>query len=212
MRWLVILCGLALFYSHTFADSFFFGGEGTGWTDHVNDKAVYNEDFSMTLEGGIPVGKNLYLNADVFSYHMISDRSDTSHFDHRVSGINSFVSFAFLPFVVLRGEGRHDDDILMNSFFWTLFLLNPTVEYFFWKGWVPVSVSAGYKMDWFAFSPGRKFYFRPHADLNINFMVLRVSASYAYVVTNTYELKRGPRFYLKVYLGWVDRDSSDSKF
>ena len=176
MRCLVILCGLALFYSHTFADSFFFGGEGTGWTDHVNDKAVYNEDFSMTLEGGIPVGKNLYLNADVFSYHMISDRSDTSHFDHRVSGINSFFSFAFLPFVVLRG---------------------------------PVSVSAGYKMDWFAFSPGRKFYFRPHADLNINFMVLRVSASYAYVVTNTYELKRGPRFYLKVYLGWVDRDSNE---
>lgn len=209
MRCLVILCSLALFYSQAFADSFFFGGEGTGWTDHVNDKAVYNEDLSMTLEGGIPVGKNLYLNADVFSYHMISDRSDTNHFDHRVSGINSFVSFAFLPFVVLRGEGRHDDDILMNSFFWTLFLLNPTVEYFFWKGWVPVSVSAGYKMDWFAFSPGRKFYFRPHADLNINFMVLRVSASYAYVVTNTYELKRGPRFYLKVYLGWVDRDSNE---
>lgn len=209
MRCLVILCSLALFYSQAFADSFFFGGEGTGWTDHVNDKAVYNEDLSMTLEGGIPVGKNLYLNADVFSYHMISDRSDTSRFDHRVSGINSFVSFAFLPFVVLRGEGRHDDDILMNSFFWTLFLLNPTVEYFFWKGWVPVSVSAGYKMDWFAFSPGRKFYFRPHADLNINFMVLRVSASYAYVVTNTYELKRGPRFYLKVYLGWVDRDSNE---
>lgn len=209
MRRLVVLCCLVFFYSHTFADSFFFGGEGTGWTDHVNDKAVYNEDFSMTFEGGIPVVKNLYLNADVFSYHMISDRSDTSHFDHRVSGINSFVSFAFLPFVVLRGDGRHDDDILMNSFFWTLFLLNPTVEYFFWKGWVPVSVSAGYKMDWFAFSPGRKFYFRPHADLNINFMLLRVSASYAYVVTNTYELKRGPRFYLKVSLGWVDRDSNE---
>ena len=198
MRRIVILCCLIFFCSHAFADNVFFGGEGV------------NEEFNLAMEGEIfHAGKNLYLNADVLSLHVISDRNDTSHFDHRVSGINSFVSFAFLPFVVLSGDGRHDDDILMNSFFWTLFLLNPTVEYFFWKGWIPVSVSAGYKMDWFAFSPGRKFYFRPHADLNINFMVLRVSASYAYVVTNTYELKRGPPFYLKVYLGWVDRDSNE---
>ena len=212
MHRIVVLCCLVFFCSHAFADGFFFGGEGTGWTAHVNDKAVYNEDFSLTLDGEIEIAKNLYLNADVFSYHMISDRSDTSHLEHRVSGINSIVALAFLPFVCLHGEGHRDDDVLMNVFFGSLFLLNPTVEYFFWKGWVPVSVSAGYKMDWFAFSPGRKFYFRPHADLNINFMVLRVSASYAYVVTNTYELKRGPRFYLKVYLGWVDRDFSDSKF
>ena len=196
MRWLVILCGLALFYSHTFADNIFLCVEGV------------NEEFNMALEGEIfHAGKNFYLNADALSLHVISDRSDTSHFENRISGINSLVTLAFFPYILSRGEGHHDDDILMNSFFWTLFLLNPTVEYFFWKGWVPVSVSAGYKMDWFAFSPGRKFYFRPHADLNINLMLLRVSVSYAYVVTNTYDLKRGPRFYLKVCLGWVDRDS-----
>lgn len=206
MRRIVILCCLLLFYSHVFADGIFFGGEGTGWTAHVNDKAVHNEDFSLVFDGGIEFAKNLYLNADIFTYHMISDRSDTSHFDHRVSGINSIVSLAFLPFVVLRGEGRRDDDVLMNAFFWTLFLMNPTVEYFFWKSWVPVSVSVGYKTDWFAFSPGRQFYFRPHADLNVNLVILRVTASYAYVVTNTYELKRGSRFYLKVSFGWVDRD------
>ena len=206
MRRLVILCCLVLFYSHAFADGIFFGGEGTGWTAHVNDKAVHNEDFSLILDGGMEVAKNLYLNADVFSYHMISDRSDTSHFDHRVSGINSFVSLAFLPFILLHGEGHRDDDVLMNVFFRTLFLINPTVEYYFWKGWIPVSVSVGYKMDWFAFSPRRRFYFRPHADLNVNLVLLRVSASYAYVVTDTYELKRGPRFYLKVSFGWIDRD------
>jgi len=194
MRWLVILCGLALFYSHAFADNIFFGGEGV------------NEEFNLAMEGEIfHAGKNLYLNADVLSLHVISDRNDTSRYGSRISGINSLVTLASFPYILSHGEGKHDDNIL----FWTLFLLNPTVEYFFWKGWIPVSVSAGYKMDWFAFSPGRKFYFRPHADLNINFMVLRVSASYAYVVTNTYELKRGPRFYLKVYLGWVDRDSNE---
>ena len=212
MRRIVILCCLIFFCSHAFADGFFFGGEGTGWTAHVNDKAVYNEDLSLTLDGEIEIAKNLYLNADVFSYHMISDRSDTSHLEHRVSGINSIVALAFLPFVCLHGEGHRDDDVLMNVFFGSLFLLNPTVEYFFWKGWVPVSVSVGYKMDWFAFSPGRRFYFRPHADLNVNLVLLRVSASYAYVVTDTYELKRGSRFYLKVSFGWIDRDSSDSKF
>ena len=208
MRRLVILCCLVFFYSHTFADNFFFGGEGTGWTAHVNGKAVDNEDISLVFDGGMEVAKKLVLNADFFTFHMISDRSDTSHFEHRVSGINSLVSLAFLPYVLLRGEGRHDDDVLMNVFFGTLFLMNPTVEYFFLQGWIPVSVSVGYKMDWFAFSSGRQFYFRPHADLNVNFLLLRVSASYAYVVTNTYELKRGSRFYLKVSFGWTDRDFS----
>ncbi|WP_041917822.1 hypothetical protein [Fibrobacter succinogenes] len=162
----------------------------------------------FSIESGQSILKKLSLNSE-FGVHFISDRRDTSHLEYRVSVINSLVTLGFLPYILMHGDGHYEDEIPMKIFLGTLFLMNPTVEFFFWKGWVPVSVSAGYKMDWFAFSPGHKFYFRPHADLNINLMLLRVSASYAYVATNTYDIKRGPRFYLKVYFGWLNRNFNE---
>ena len=174
----------------------------------IDDQVFSRDDIILSIESGQSILKNLSLNSE-FGVHFISDKRDTSHLEYRVSVINSLVTLGFLPYILMHGDGHYEDEIPMKIFLGTLFLMNPTVEFFFWKGWVPVSVSAGYKMDWFAFSPGHKFYFRPHADLNINLMLLRVSASYAYVATNTYDIKRGPRFYLKVYFGWLNRNFNE---
>lgn len=211
MRLFVFLCCLVVLCSQTFAKwnggSSYIGIEVSTWETRINDWKVNTADFNIVLDGGKKIYKNLYLSADVFSLHSIPDKIDTGHSDIRVSGINSLISLCFAPYIIFQGDDHKvDDDALGKIFFRTLFLLNPTVEYYFWKGRVPVSVGAGYKTDWFIFSPGKKFYFRPHADLNVNLAILRVSASYAYVVTNTYDLKRGPRIYLKVALGGTDRE------
>ncbi len=108
--------------------------------------------------------------------------------------MSSLVSLFFLPFVMSGNESE-------NTMFGVLALMNPTLEYYFWEGLTTVSVGVGYKTDWFAFSPGREFYFRPHADVNLNVFLIRISASYAYVVKDTYDLKKGSRFYLRIYMG-----------
>ena len=211
MKRFVFLFCLVVLCSQTFAKwnggSSYIGIDVSTWETRINDWKVNTADFNIVLDGGKKIYKNLYLSADVFSLHFIPDKIDTGRPDIRVSGINSLISLCFAPYIMFQGDGHKvDDDALGKIFFRTLFLLNPTVEYYFWKGRVPVSVGAGYKTDWFIFSHGKKFYFRPHADLNVNLAILRVSASYAYVVTNTYDLKRGPRIYLKVALGETDRE------
>jgi hypothetical protein len=213
MKRFVFLFCLVVFCSQAFCEKEwaggFFGIVASFWEkERIDDRVFSRDDMIFSIESGQSILKNLSLNSE-FGVHFISDRRDTSHLEYRVSVINSLVTLGFLPYILMHGDGHYEDEIPMKIFLGTLFLMNPTVEFFFWKGWVPVSVSAGYKMDWFAFSPGHKFYFRPHADLNINLMLLRVSASYAYVATNTYDIKRGPRFYLKVYFGWLNRNFNE---
>ena len=81
-------------------------------------------------------------------------------------------------------------------------LQNPTLEFFVVRKYVPISIGLGYNTDWFAFSPGHKFYLRAHGDLNLNITWARISASYSYLFLDTYDLKKGSkRFYLKIFFG-----------
>src|SRR5574344_1722806 len=82
-----------------------------------------------------------------------------------------------------------------------LYLLNPTIEYYLWQKYVPISIGAGYNTDWFLFSPGRELYFKPHIDLNVMFKLgiwFKLTGSFAYLVTDTYDLKHGPRFEFRI--------------
>ena len=163
------------------------GVDASAWSDHI--------DFNLVMEGGVPLINRLYLTADYLNLHIMSDKDrEDSDSSARISGMSSLVSLFFFPFV-LSGN--------MSEYIWlgTLALMNPTLEYYFWEGWTTVSVGVGYKTDWFAFSPGHEFYFRPHADVNLNVFIVRISASYSYVVMETHDLKKGPRFYLRVYIG-----------
>ena len=81
-------------------------------------------------------------------------------------------------------------------------ILNPTLEFFILRKYVPVSIGVGYNTDWFAFSPGRELYFRAHGDLNVNILWARISASYSYSFLDSYDLKKGSKkFYLKIFFG-----------
>lgn len=168
-------------------DVFYFGADVSTWSDHV--------DYNMVVEGGSPILNRLYLTADLLNLHIMSDKDrEDSDSTARITGMSSLVSLFFLPFVMSGNESE-------NTMFGVLALMNPTLEYYFWEGFTTLSVGVGYKTDWFAFSPGHEFYFRPHADVNLNVFIVRISASYAYVVKDTYDLKKGSRFYLRIYLG-----------
>ena len=163
------------------------GADVSTWSDHV--------DCNMVVEGGSPILNRLYLTADLLNLHIMSDKDrEDSDSTARITGMSSLVSLFFLPFVMSGNESE-------NTMFGVLALMNPTLEYYFWEGFTTVSIGVGYKTDWFAFSPGHEFYFRPHADLNLNVFLVRISASYAYVVKDTYDLKKGSRFYLRIYMG-----------
>ena len=163
------------------------GADVSTWSDHV--------DCNMVVEGGKTILNRLYLTADLLNVHIMSDKDrEDSDSTARITGMSGLVSLCFLPFVMSGNESE-------NTMFGVLALMNPTLEYYFWEGFTTLSVGVGYKTDWFAFSPGHEFYFRPHADVNLNVFIVRISASYAYVVKDTYDLKKGSRFYLRIYLG-----------
>lgn len=165
----------------------YFGADVSAWSDHI--------DYNMVFEGGKPILKRLYLTADFLNLHIMSDKDrEDSDSTARITGMSGLVSLCFMPFVMSGNESE-------NTMFGVLALMNPTLEYYFWEGFTTLSVGVGYKTDWFAFSPGHEFYFRPHADVNLNVFIVRISASYAYVVKETYDLKKGSRFYLRIYMG-----------
>ena len=150
----------------------YFGADVSAWSDHI--------DYNMVLERGKPILNRLYLTADFLNLHIMSDKDrEDSDSTARITGMSGLVSLCFLPFVMSGNESE-------NTMFGVLALMNPTLEYYFWEG---------------AFSPGHEFYFRPHADVNLNVFIVRISASYAYVVKETYDLKKGSRFYLRIYMG-----------
>lgn len=163
------------------------GADVSTWSDHV--------DCNMVVEGGTPILNRLYLTADLLNVHIMSDKDrEDSDSTARITGMSGLVSLGFFPLVFIGYMPE-------NIWYGVLALMNPTLEYYFWEGLTTVSVGVGYKTDWFAFSPGREFYFRPHADVNLNVFLIRISASYAYVVKDTYDLKKGSRFYLRIYMG-----------
>ena len=165
----------------------YFGADVSTWSDHV--------DCNMVVEGGKPILNRLYLTADFLNLHIMSDKDrEDSDSTARITGMSGLVSLGFFPLVFVGYMPE-------NIWYGVLALMNPTLEYYFWEGLTTVSVGVGYKTDWFAFSPGREFYFRPHADVNLNVFLIRISASYAYVVKDTYDLKKGSRFYLRIYMG-----------
>ena len=163
------------------------GADVSTWSDHV--------DCNMVVEGGSPILNRLYLTADFLNLHIMSDKDrEDSDSTARITGMSSLVSLGFFPLVFIGYMPE-------NIWYGVLALMNPTLEYYFWEGFTTLSVGVGYKTDWFAFSPGHEFYFRPHADVNLNVFIVRISASYAYVVKDTYDLKKGSSFYLRIYLG-----------
>ena len=165
----------------------YWGADVSAWSDHI--------DYNMAFEGGSPILNRLYLTADFLNIHIMSDKDrENSDSTARITGMSGLVTLAFFPFVFV---GMMPE----NVWFGVLALMNPTLEYYLWEGFTTVSVGIGYKTDWFAFSPGHEFYFKPHADVNLNVFLVRISASYAYVVKDTYDLKKGPRFYLRIYMG-----------
>ena len=185
---LLLLCAVS-FAEETSAASNSFGGgvlvdvsAGTHWAD-----------YNISIAFGTNVWNNTFFMADMMNLHVITDIEDSTS---RVSGfISMFAMGMGVPLILTNSDG------LAKFLFGVSAILNPTIEYALLREkFYGVSLSAGYKTDWFAFSPDHALYFKPHAEINADIFILRISASYAYVVTNTYDIKRGPRFYLKMGL------------
>ena len=150
----------------------------------------------------------LYLGAELFDYHMLSDVDDDSCTEGSGScarigagiALNGVLAMASFVDALL-----FDSEKIARFWFGLAALLNPTLEYYVVSKYVPVSIGLGYNTDWFAFSPGHKFYLRAHGDLNVNIFFVRVAASFSYSLLDTYDLKKGSKkFYLKLILGPID--------
>lgn len=148
-------------------------------------------DLNVSIAWGTEIWKNTFLMADFMNFHVITDIEDSTS---RISALNSLITLGLgVPLIFTASEKLSTALFVIDAF------LNPTFEYNLWREKaLGVSLSAGYKTDWFAFSPDHALYFKPHAEINVDIFILRVSASYAYVVTNTYDISRGSRFYLKI--------------
>lgn len=154
------------------------------------DPLTFRDIYIMLNQGG-QVPKNMNLYASIASLHFIRD-----------DGTYRFSPNVFLAMVAF-GSGFTGEPSKGLLYFWIAVFsaLNPTLERFLWEEYIPVSISAGYNTDWFLFSPGRELYFKPHIDLNVMFKLgiwFKLTASFAYLVTDTYDLKRGPRFEFRV--------------
>lgn len=167
-----------------------FGVDLTTWGNHV--------DYNMGLWGDLKIANGLYLDALLLNLHVLSDETDSCS---RISGFSSVVNSVFGTAGLLVGINTGSETLLKITYGLAA-LQNPTLEYYVWRHYVPVSVGVGYNTDWFAFSPKREFYFRAHGDLNVNVFCVRISGSYAYSFLDSYDLKKGDRkFYLKVIVG-----------
>ena len=151
------------------------------------------------------LANRLYLGAELFDYHILSDVDDDSCTEGSGScarigagiALNGVLAMASFVDALL-----FDSEKIARFWFGLAALLNPTLEYYVVSKYVPVSIGLGYNTDWFAFSPGHKFYFRAHGDLNVNIRFVRITASYSYSFLDTYDLKKGSqKFYLKLSCG-----------
>jgi len=150
------------------------------------------EDFSAYAvyeDSDINGYHELHLEAYMVSVHWVRDGHEY-RFSPYISIWNGFVW-------LLAFGAIGDDDAMAYAVNIPSYLLNPSIEYYLWQKYIPVSVGAGYNADWFLFSPGREFYFKSHVDLNVMFKLgiwFKLTGSLAYLVTDTYDLKHGPQF------------------
>lgn len=153
-----------------------------------------HSDVSLGLVGGKKIVDGLYLNALSFNFHAVRDRKDSCA---RVGAAVLLHTIALpMAFYELFDPSSHE----LRAYYVMAALLNPTLEFYIVRDYVPISVGIGYNTDWFAFSPGSKFYFRAHGDVNVDFPFVRLTASYSYSFLDTYDLKKGFCFYLGVAL------------
>ena len=171
--------------------------ENYQWNDFPNERSgigtikfvLSQKDFSFVGEVRDPINKSSAdINAYIWAVHLVKDGHS-----YRISPNVAILGTAMLG-AAFSGIGNDASFVIWVAI---LYALNPTIEYYLWQKYIPVSIGAGYNADWFLLSPGRELYFKPHVDLNVMFKLgiwLKLTASFAYLVTDTYDLKRGPRF------------------
>lgn len=190
--------GLFERYSHkmkTAKHTFSFGWDVTAWTNHI--------DYNMGVELGKQMANGLYLNALGFNLHILSDVGDSCTNSKGCARIGAGIAInGVLAMASFVDAWIFGSETIARIWFGLATLLNPTLEFFVVRKYVPVSVGLGYNTDWFAFSPGHKFYFRAHGDVNVNILFVRIAASYSYSFLDTYDLKKGSKkFYVKLIWG-----------
>jgi len=153
-----------------------------------------HSDVNLGLLGGTKIVDGLYLNGQSFNFHIVSDKKDSCA---RIGAAFLLHTIAF-PIAIYDFFDPSSHSI--NAYYVMVLLLNPTLEFYVVREYVPISVGIGYNTDWFAFKPKQKFYFRAHGDVNIDLPFVRVTASYSYSFLDTYDLKKGFSFYLGVAL------------
>lgn len=165
----------------------------------------HHGDYNVNADYGRWLAKGLYLSTQLFSFHMLSDVGDSCTNSKGCVRIGAGIAMnGVLAMASLVDSWIFGSEKIAYFWFGLATLLNPTLEYFVVRKYVPVSIGLGYKTDWFAFSPGHKFYFRAHADLNVNILFVRIAASYSYSFLDTYDLKKNSKkFYLKLIFGPV---------
>ena len=163
----------------------------------------HHEDYNLNADYGRWLAKGLYLSSELFSFHMLSDVGDSCTNSRGCARIGAGIALnGVLTMAAFVDSWIFDSDKITYFWFGLATLLNPTFEFFVVRKYIPVSIGLGYNTDWFAFSPGHKFYLRAHGDLNLNILFVRIAASYSYSFLDTYDLKKGSKkFYVKLILG-----------
>ena len=169
------------------------GIELTAWGNHA--------DFNVNADYGHWLAKGVYLSSGLFNYHILSDVGDSCTNSKGCARIGAGIAInGVLAMASFVDAWIFGSETIARIWFGLATLLNPTLEFFVVRKYVPISIGLGYNTDWFAFSPGHKFYLRAHGDLNLNITWARISASYSY--SDTYDLKKGSKkFYVKLIWG-----------
>jgi len=151
-------------------------------------------DVNLGVLGGRKIADGLYVYGQSFNFHAVFDRKDSC------TRIGAAILLHTLAIPIAIYDYFDPSSFSNYAYYAMALLLNPTLEFYVVRAYLPISVGIGYNTDWFAFSPGSKFYLRAHGDVNIDFPFVRVTASYSYSFLDTYDLKKGFSFYLGVAL------------
>ena len=148
-------------------------------------------DFSLPFFTNISLTERLKFSTRIYNLHWVED--DDKYRFSPMGTLSSVLTFG----VSISLNDRESGAFLSYFTFPISFLLNPNFEFFLVKS--SISLSVGYETDWFAFSPGQKFYFKSYSDLTFyGGEYAFVSASFSYLHTHTYDATYGPRFEAKV--------------
>ena len=195
------VCLIILFCSFSFASP---SGGWSGWMrDLVSSEgtilplsfSINKDDYNLGLWGGVKIVDGLYLNGQSFNFHLVNDTKDS------VTRIGAAFLLHTIAIPIAIYDFFDPSSHELRVYYAMAALLNPTLEFYVVREYVPISVGIGYNTDWFAFKPNKKFYFRVHGDVNIEIpFFVRVTASYSYSFLDTYDLKKGFRLYFGVAL------------